>query len=122
MDKIIFRQLTVFLLILVASYSYGQSIYKDKYVKVVYNKNWTMDSLQAIQKKVKTKYNIDVEFKNVTLDKQEKVKTFLLIADDNVGYSGEAIYNGEKEGRSFGFFINYKKFVMTNFAIGYLKD
>lgn len=123
MDKIITRKILSLLLILVFSLSYAQSIYTQKYIKVVYNENWTKDSLQVVENRLKNDYNISVKFKDVEMDSTNNyVKSFRLNVNCNDGYAGSAFFGKRIQGTQFGFIRNYKKFALTQFIIGYLKD
>lgn len=122
MDKIVSKFLILGLFIVSLTLYSQKSIYKKDYVRMVISNDWTTDSLKIVKKKLKSKYNIDVNFKNVKFNTRKKIKSLDLSVNSNDGYSGSASYEGNFKGNYFGFYRDYSFFTLKNFVVGYIKD
>lgn len=121
MDKIV-KRVSFAIFFFISLCLCAQSKYKKDYVQVIITEQWNSDSLSIVQKKLKTKYNIDVDFKKIKIDKNKKIVSLDMLVNTNDGYKGSASFEGKIDGFRFGFFRDYSFFTLTNFSVGYLKN
>ena len=89
-------------------------------VEIVFDRKMSFDDLVNIRRDLKKK-GIDLEFKELSFDKYQKLEGISFQVDCNDGFSGASGVSilGRKD---FGFFRDYTERVKVPFGVGNIKD